>query len=84
MSVKSMKKIKPFVVKLSNNVGDIFSSTSPIENKRFLLCDGRKISRVAFPELFNVYHMTSNEMRLPDYSKLLPSQVFFYIIVSKT
>ena len=78
-----MKKIGPFVVKLSNNVGDIFSSTAPVADKRFLLCDGRKISRVEFPELFSVNRMDLNEMRLPDYSKLLPGQIFFYIIASK-
>jgi hypothetical protein len=78
-----MKEIEPFVIKLSDNVGDLLSSTEPIEDKRFLLCDGRKISRAAFPELFNVYGTTSCQMQLPDYSTLLPDRMFFYIIVRK-
>ena len=78
-----MKEIEPFVIKLSDNVGAILSSSAPIEDKRYVLCDGREISRFVFPELFNVYGITSSQMKLPDYSRLLPNRIFFYIIASK-
>lgn len=75
-----MQIMDPIFVRLGKDIGAILSSSDPIEDIHLVPCDGRIIDRFMFPELFDVYCITSSQMRLPDCSQLLPGRIFFYII----
>lgn len=74
--------MKPILVALDNKIGSVFASEKEINSDFAVCCNGRTIRRREWPCLFTVRNISGDYYTLPNYERLLPGKVHFYMIVN--
>ena len=75
------KQVMNMNVCVDRKIGGILVTDHPLDDRRYMECDGSRIFKKDYPEFFAFLRIRGNEMTLPDFRSDKPGKLHFYMLM---